>query len=180
MEVETCRMSHVACRMSELIHQFGIEWKILVAQIVNFFILLVILKKFAYGPILNILKERRKKIEEGLLAAEESQKKLGEAEKEKEGILTDARKESIGIIQKSEVTAREKESQILTEAGKKAEGIFVEEKAKIHEEKLKMKEDIYKEFSVFLKEALAKIVEKSPQDLDDNLIQETLRELKEM
>src|SRR3989338_3575251 len=160
--------------MNELIHQFGIEWKLLLAQIVNFFYFAIVLKKFAYGPILNILKERKRKIEEGLLAAEESQKKLGEAEKEKEGILSGARKESLGIIQKSETTAKEKEGQILTEAGKKAEEIFQEEKAKIHEEKLKMKEDIYKESSDFLKNALAKIVEKSPQDLDDNLIQGTL------
>lgn len=166
--------------MSELIHQFGIEWKLLLAQIVNFFILLVVLKKFAYGPIMNILKERKKRIEEGLLAAEESQKKLGEAEKEKEAILTEARKESLGIIQKSEVTAKKKEGQILAEASKKADGIFQEEKAKIHEEKLKMKEDIYKESSGFLKEALAKIVEKSPESLDDNLIKGVLRELKEI
>jgi len=166
--------------MNELIHQFGIEWKLLLAQVVNFFILLVVLKKFAYGPILNILKERKKKIEEGLLAAEESQKKLGEAEKEKEGILSDARKESLGIIQKSETTAKEKGNQILTEAGRKAEEIFQEEKAKIHEEKLKMKENIYKESSEFLKTALAKIVEKSPESLDENLIRNTLRELKEV
>lgn len=166
--------------MSELIHQFGIEWKLLLAQIVNFFILLIVLKKFAYGPILQILKERKKRIEEGLLAAEESQKKLGEAEKEKEGILTEARKESLGIIQKSETTAKEKESQILVEASKKADGIFQEEKSKIHEEKLKMKEDVYKESAGFLKEALAKIVEKSPESLDDNLIKGVLRELKEV
>lgn len=166
--------------MNELIHQFGIEWKLLLAQVVNFFILLVVLKKFAYGPILAILKERKRKIEEGLLAAEESQKKLGEAEKEKEGILTEARKESLGIIQKSETTAKEKENQILAEASKKSEAIFQEEKAKIHEEKLKMKEDIYNESAGFLKDALAKIVEKSPESLDDNLIKGVLRELKEV
>lgn len=166
--------------MSELLHQFGVNWKLLFAQAINFFILLIVLKKFAYGPILQILKERKKKIEEGLLAAEESQKKLGEAEKEKEGILSEARKESLGIIQKSETTAKEKESQILTEATKKADGIFQEEKAKIHEEKLKMKEDVYNESAGFLKDALAKIVEKSPESLDDNLIKGVLRELKEI
>jgi len=166
--------------MGDLINQFGIEWKILVAQMVNFFILLVVLRKFAYGPILNILRERKKKIEEGLLAAEESQKKLGEAEKEKEGILTEARKESLGIIQKSEHAAKEKGDQILAEATKKVEGVVEEGKLKIREEQLKMKESVYRESKEFLREAVAKIIEKSPKDIDENLIQGTLRELKEV
>ncbi|MBI2637670.1 MAG: F0F1 ATP synthase subunit B, partial [Candidatus Sungbacteria bacterium] len=126
--------------MNELLQNFGIEWKLLLAQLVNFAVLFFVLKKFAYGPVLEMLRERRQKIADGLKAADESQKKLAEANQEKEGILAEARRDSVAILQKTEHTAKEKENVLLLEAQKKADGIFAEEKAKIHEEHLKMKE----------------------------------------
>ena len=66
--------------MSELLTKLGIDLKLLVAQIVNFLILLLVLYKFAYGPIVAMLEKRQKKIEKGLKEAEEAHKKLEESE----------------------------------------------------------------------------------------------------
>ena len=166
--------------MGELVKQFGIDWKLLLAQMVNFGILLFVLHRFAYGPILNILRERRKKIEEGITAAEESKNKLAVIEKQGEELLSNARKEGLDIIKKSEVIGKEKQAQIIVEGEKKSEEILKTAKAVINEEKLKMKEAVYDESAEFLKIALARIVEKSPENIDNNLIQGTLRELKEI
>jgi len=51
--------------MAELFHALGIEWPILIAQVVNFAILLVVLWKFVYTPVMRLLDARR----EGVLKA---------------------------------------------------------------------------------------------------------------
>ena len=60
----------------ELLSNLGINGKLLLAQIVNFFILLYILKRFAYKPILKVLDDRKEKIEKGLRDAENAKDKL--------------------------------------------------------------------------------------------------------
>ncbi len=52
--------------MEDLISKLGIEWKLLLAQIVNFVILFLVLKKFLYKPLLNFMNNRRQKIADGL------------------------------------------------------------------------------------------------------------------
>ncbi len=60
--------------------QLGIDWKLLLSQAVNFLLLLVILRIFVYKPILDILKKRREKIEEGIAKAKEADIRLKEVD----------------------------------------------------------------------------------------------------
>src|SRR3989338_1528800 len=166
--------------MSELFHQFGVNWQLLGAQMVNFAILLLVLKKFAYGPLLSMLHERRKRIAEGLEAAEASQKRLAEGGAQKASILADARKESLGIVQQGEQLAKER-VRFMLDGGQKQAGDIVEEgKARAAEEKLKMKEDVWRESTALLTKTLGKIVEKSPETLDGALIKGVVEELKKI
>ena len=105
----------------EILNQFGIQPILLAAQVVNFLILLFILKKFLYKPILNVLEERKKKIEESLRNAEEIERKLSEiAEKESAAILESAR-EGEKIIKEAGVAG----GQIIEDANKEAEKIIL-------------------------------------------------------
>ena len=54
--------------MNAFISQFGIDWKLFLSQLVNFALILIVLKFFVYNPVIKILKERNKKIKEGLKA----------------------------------------------------------------------------------------------------------------
>src|SRR5216117_3381702 len=84
--------------MQQLINNFGINTYLLIAQIVNFLIILYLLKRFAYKPIMELLEKRRKTIEEGEKNAAKAEKALQEAtEKEKE-ILRKAQNESKKIL----------------------------------------------------------------------------------
>ncbi len=97
----------------DILNQFGVQPILLVAQVVNFLILLFILKKFLYKPILRVLDERRKKIEESLKNAEEIEKKLLLTEEEKEKILAKASLEAQKIIDNTKA-----EIEIMKEEGK--------------------------------------------------------------
>jgi F-type H+-transporting ATPase subunit b len=56
--------------MDKAVEALGLNLPQLIAQVVNFFVLLFILRLVAYKPILKMLDERKQKIAEGLNAAE--------------------------------------------------------------------------------------------------------------
>ena len=60
----------------EILKNFGIQPTLLLAQIVNFTIILFVLKKFFYKPITKVLEERKRRIEESLKNADEIEAKL--------------------------------------------------------------------------------------------------------
>src|SRR5437879_12140871 len=77
---------------------FGWNWKLFLAQVVSFCIVAFLLRRFAYKPILAILEDRRRKIEEGQLNAEKIRKQLAEAEKRYQEILAKANADAQRMI----------------------------------------------------------------------------------
>src|SRR5437764_14039344 len=74
----------------ETAEQFGWEPKLFLSQVISFIIVALILKQFAYKPILAVLEERRQRIAEGLLNAEKIKQQLAEAEQRHAAILATA------------------------------------------------------------------------------------------
>lgn len=164
--------------MVELLHNFGIDWKLLLAQAVNFFILLFLLKKFVYRPILKMLADRREKIVKGLEDAKQAEEKLQKIDELKESVLAEAHKTELNIIQEAESRAHNKEREIVKEAQKKGEALLEEGKKRVEEEHAKSFEEIYKESAVLVKSALLKVFEKSPETFEEKLIEKSLEELR--
>ena len=96
----------------DILNQFGVQPILLAAQVVNFLILLFILKRFLYKPILKVLEERKQKIEQSLKNAESIEKKLLQTNEEVEKILANALKEGQKILDES----KEMAAQIIEEA----------------------------------------------------------------
>jgi F-type H+-transporting ATPase subunit b len=71
----------------ETAETFGWNWQLFLSQVISFCIVAFLLRRFAYRPILAILEERRRKIEEGQLNAEKIRKELAEAEKRYQEIV---------------------------------------------------------------------------------------------
>lgn len=93
--------------MSELISTFGINWKIMVIQIVNFGVLLFALKHFVYGPVMQMMEKRRSAIEKGVHDAKLAGEKLAAADGEGKAIVTQASRDADDIIARSKVRAEE-------------------------------------------------------------------------
>ena len=70
----------------EALANLGIDWKLLLAQVVNFVVVLLVLRRFAYQPMLRLLDERTHKIEKGLADAESATRKLGEMETKEKAV----------------------------------------------------------------------------------------------
>ena len=97
----------------EVLAKLGIDWKLLIAQAVNFVVLLWVLRLYAYRPILRALEARTKKIEQGLQDAAQSQKKLQAVVEEEKQIMAAAREEARDILLKAETSAKERDAQML-------------------------------------------------------------------
>src|SRR5205085_1229241 len=69
---------------------FGFDWKIFFSQVISFVIVALVLRRFAYKPILAVLEERRQRIAEGLMNSEKIKQQLAEAEQRHAEILAHA------------------------------------------------------------------------------------------
>lgn len=129
----------------QIFKDFGVNPFLLVAQIVNFLIILFILKRFMYKPVLDILKKRENEIKQGLKDAEEADKKLLSAEQEEKQILQKAHATAENIIADARLEADElkakKEEQTKAEAQRLLEQArqTIEQETKAAEERLMVK-----------------------------------------
>jgi len=77
---------------------FGWNWQLFLSQVISFSIVAFLLRRFAYKPILGVLEERRRRIEEGLLNAEKIKQELAEAERRYAEILAKANEQAQKMI----------------------------------------------------------------------------------
>lgn len=90
--------------------------KLILAQIINFGLLLWLLTKYLYKPIIEVLEKRRAEIEAGLQKSQELEEKLRDFEKEREKQLQEVRSEAQRLIKKARDDAEEIKKKILVEA----------------------------------------------------------------
>jgi F-type H+-transporting ATPase subunit b len=106
---------------------FGFDTKIFLSQVISFVIVALVLRQFAYKPILAVLEERRQRIAEGLLNAEKIKQQLAEAEQRHAEILAkanaqaqkmidDARESSAHIAERKQQEAVVAAEQIMAKA----------------------------------------------------------------
>lgn len=118
----------------EIIKNFGLDPILLGAQVVNFLIILFVLKKFLHKPILDILKKRQLTIKQGLEKAEESEKLLAEASEKEKKILKDAQAEAVKMISQAKNQALSVIKEAQESAKKEAERIISDARGQIHDE----------------------------------------------
>src|SRR3989441_10102431 len=88
----------------------GFNLPALIAQLINFTLLLVILRLLLYKPLLKVLDDRKKRIEEGLEASDEAKRRLAETEQDAAKELEKARAEGQAqIAQAQQISTRMQE-----------------------------------------------------------------------
>lgn len=110
--------------MDALIEAFGINGKLLLAQSVNFGLLVAGLTFFLYKPVLKMLKERQDLIEKGVLDAEEASRNALAAEKQRKEVLAAAEREAEDRVQKSVDVGKEERAKIVERAQAQSEALL--------------------------------------------------------
>lgn len=164
--------------MSELFSKLGLDWHLLIAQAANFLVLLLVLYFALYKPLLKVLKTRRAKIEEGLMKADEADKRLGEANEMAKEKRRAAEEESLKTLRSAEERAKKVEADLIAEARKKEAALLENaERAAKHKE-AEVMETFRKDAGGLLRDALIKAVGMRPESVDDALVAAAVEEIK--
>lgn len=160
----------------ELLKALGFDYRILIAQLVNFAVLVFVLYRFGYKPILKFLDNRREKIEMGVKNFKEAQKKLLEIEEKEKKVLVEARKEAQKIINMAEEAAKKDQEGIVKVANEQSAKIIKEAEKRIAEEKDKILREVRVEVSSLVVAATEKFMkEKIDQEKDRELIEAIIK-----
>ena len=119
--------------MGALLDTFGIDWHLLTAQVINFAILAVALTWLLYKPVLKMVKEREQVIAKGVADAEESARRLSQADAEVARREKVAEAEASGIVERARHTATDERTKILSEAEERATRVASDAEARAKE-----------------------------------------------
>ena len=115
--------------MEKVLDVFGIDWKLLLINAVNFGLLLAALSYFFYKPMMRMLDERRSKIAHGVEAAAKAEAELKEIESSRGDKLAKAGKEADQVVSEARRAAAAKQREILAQAEASAQRALLEAEA---------------------------------------------------
>ncbi|MFZ5365614.1 MAG: F0F1 ATP synthase subunit B [Patescibacteria group bacterium] len=166
--------------MEELIHKLGINWKLLVAQAINFTVVLIVLYKFVYKPILKLLHNREKKIAQSLKDAQTVEENLKKSKIERENQVALGRKEGEKLIAAATKKADEVKQTKIDEAKTESAALVSEAKNKIRMERERMIDEVKNEVGQLVLLATKKITQESiDAKTHKKLIDQAVAELRE-
>ena len=119
----------------------------LLAQLVNFLILLIVLRLFLYKPILRILDERKRRIEEGLMRSEQAASQAAAQEGEARRAMEEARNEAREVVQRAQEAASRLRAELEGQARTQAEQIVERARADIQLEREQAIQQLRAEFA---------------------------------
>src|SRR3989344_5665835 len=160
--------------MAEFARQFGIDWRLLISQAVNFALVLVVLRMFVYKPVAAILRERRQRVQQGIAKAQEADLRLQQAQEMARGRLQEAEAEAMSLLRDTETKAKEREMVLLESSRRKGEVLMQEARRTIDAEQEKIRAELEREARMLVRTAVARVVEMDPEHIGDSLIEKAL------
>jgi F-type H+-transporting ATPase subunit b len=164
--------------MSELFYKLGIDWKLILIQIVNFSLLLFVLTILLYKPLLNVIKERKKNVDDAIKFIKDAELKVVEIEKLNKEKIAQAENRAISIINNAQQEALKVKNDILEQAKLKSSEIVKETNDLVERIKIESLENLMKEAKLLVRDAILKTVSLDPDKIDEKLISKALEEIK--
>lgn len=157
--------------MESIITDFHVDWYALLAQLVNFSIVVAVLYFFAFKPIVKMMVERSDKIAQGLKDAENSRLKLDNTEVEIQSFLKESHRQADLMIAEANNKAMENQSAILMKTKEQIQSIVEQEKENIEREFTKTLAGLKRESALLAVAMTEKILgEKMNAQLDEGFI----------
>lgn len=141
---------------------------------INFFVLLFILKKVAYKPLLTMMEERRNRIKTDLEKAEADKLAALNMKAEYEKQMADVRLEAQTILTKASKVANDTKEEILAQARAEQERLIASAREQIKREQQKAMADIRKDIAGLVMLATTQIIGKNMTDKIDNSVIENV------
>ncbi len=143
------------------ISDLGINLPVRVAQLVNFTVLLVVLRLVAWGPLTKMLDERRERIAESLNAAEAAKTQAAESERQVQAQVEAGRREAQNLIAQSQEIANRIQAEARTQAQADADALLARARSEIQLERDSVIADLRREFADLTIAAAEKVINQS-------------------
>ena len=136
-------------------------------SLVIFLLVLLILKKYAWKPLLDFLDQREKEISDSLAMAESAKADLEKVKEESEKILNEAKNQGKSIVSDSKQKAEDSENKILNDAQAKSDEFVLDAKKKIDVEKKKAIKEIKEEVVGLSLDLASQVLQRNVKDEDN-------------
>jgi F-type H+-transporting ATPase subunit b len=151
----------------ETLGKIGFDWRMGLFNLVNFLIIVWLLKKYAFKPILKIVNDRQKVIQDGLDNATQASTDLKMAEKRAQDIIDTAKVEANKVLEKGSLQAEAHVVKMKDKATKEIELLVTQAKKNIAIERKDMEEELKNHTAKLVVAAVEKIVDERLDDKKD-------------
>ncbi|MBT8037711.1 MAG: F0F1 ATP synthase subunit B [Verrucomicrobiae bacterium] len=157
---------------SGLLETFRVDWPYFAAQFINFIIVIIVLKKFAFGPIQNMLEQRRKRIAEGEEKLKRIEQQLADSEQRTQEAIDKANADAQRLITEAKESAASLSEKKAQEAVASAQQILAKAEEAAKAERKTMANELKKEFGRLVTATTAAVTGKELNDADQKRINE--------
>ena len=151
---------------------FGVNWPFFIAQLVNFILVIIVLKKFAFGPIQEMLEQRRKRIAEGEDKLKRIEQQLADSEQRTQEAIDKANADAQRLITEAQENASILTEKKAQEAASSAQNIIAKAQEAAKAEQGAMRAELKKEFGRLIASTTASVTGKVLNDDDKKRINE--------
>lgn len=150
-------------------------WQILIS-LANLLIMFLILKRFLFKPVQNVVSARTQQVDDLYRQAEESRQAASDMKQEYEQKLASARDEADGLVRSAVQTAQRKSDAILADAASQASHLKQKTEAELTQQKKQMLYDVRSQISDLAVDIAAKVVEREVRREDhEGFVEEFIR-----
>jgi F-type H+-transporting ATPase subunit b len=159
------------------VEKLGINWGLLIAQLINVGLLLWLLTRFLYRPVLDMLNRRTQRIQESLQDAERVKEQLARAKQDYDAELARARQEAAGILTQAQERAKVQEQEIIAQARQEGERIRNEAREQATQEREQLLRDLKNQMAELVTVTATRVLGEELKSNHDRLIEESLASL---
>lgn len=158
----------------------GIDWKLLIAQLVNFALLFFLLRKFLFRPILKILDDRRARIAKSLSDAQKIEEELAKLEEKKEKELKRAQEEGQRLLGEVKLVRDKLLEEAKSQATLEAQRVLEKAQKQIAVEHAQMYRNLKKEIATLTLLAAEKLIsQKLSEQKNEDFIKDIIGKIKD-
>jgi F-type H+-transporting ATPase subunit b len=177
LAVAAVETAHVA-ESTGALAALGIDLKLFLAQLLNFAVVLFVMWKWVYRPLLKTMDARTAKLEQGLKDAEAAGSAKEEAQAERDKAITAARMEAKKIIEEAAAMAETERASAVARTKAEVERVVMTGKERLATEQAAMLADVRAQAAELVTMVAEKVLaEKMDSASDKKFIDSTLKQL---
>lgn len=154
----------------------GINLKIFIAQLINFVIVLLVLWRWVYTPLVRLLDQRSARIEQSMKQADEIEKRMKEVEEDQKRIVNQAKVEAAAILDVARMDSERRKKELLEAAKTEVQRVVTQGKEQLQMEKTNMIREAKSELIEIAIAAATKVLKESVSEKTSHKLAEEVVE----